>query len=262
MFEFRRNIPWMDDDAAGFGASRADYEDKVVAGNTFDYVVTHGEAIRKAGFSFVSSSVEAFCNATDKPAFVDLILGKQKEIKQGRGAYGTRFKAFPSELQARIASLTAQGTSFFVSGAYVATDIWDNPNSTEEVAEADKKFAREVLGYNWRVGQATVEGEAYQVQTRFKDFGKGSYDFVTKLSPECYAVESPDSFYPADTAKGATFMRYTENNLVAGTVFDNGNYRTAVIGFPFETIKDAGSRAHLMKQVLDFFTGPSPVNKK
>lgn len=262
MFEFRRNIPWMDDDAAGFGASRADYEDKVVAGNTFDYIVTHGEAIRKAGFSFVSSSVEAFCNATDKPAFVDLILGKQKEIKQGRGAYGTRFKAFPSELQARIASLTAQGTSFFVSGAYVATDIWDNTNSTEEVAEADKKFAREVLGYNWRVGQATVEGEAYQVQTRFKDFGKGSYDFVTKLSPECYAVESPDSFYPADTAKGATFMRYTENNLVAGTVFDNGNYRTAVMGFPFETIKDAGSRAHLMKQVLDFFTDPSPVNKK
>lgn len=262
MFEFRRNIPWMDDDAAGFGASRADYEDKVVAGNTFDYIVTHGDAIRKAGFSFVSSSVVAFCNATDKPAFVDLILGKQKEIKQGRGAYGTRFKAFPSELQARIASLTAQGTSFFVSGAYVATDIWDNPNSTEEVAEADKKFAREVLGYNWRVGQATVEGEAYQVQTRFKDFGKGSYDFVTKLSPECYAVESPDSFYPADTAKGATFMRYTENNLVAGTVFDNGNYRTAVIGFPFETIKDAGSRAHLMKQVLDFFTDPSPINKK
>ncbi len=99
MFEFRRNIPWMDDDAAGFGASRANYEDKVVAGNTFDYVVTHGEAIRKAGFSFISSSVDAFCNAGDKPALVDLILGKQKEIKQGRGFYGTRFKAFPSELQ-------------------------------------------------------------------------------------------------------------------------------------------------------------------
>jgi len=262
MFEFRRNIPWMDDDAAGFGASRANYEDKVVAGNTFDYVVTHGEAIRKAGFSFISSSVDAFCNAGDKPALVDLILGKQKEIKQGRSFYGTRFKAFTPELQSRISSLTSEGTSFFVSGAFVATDIWDNPNSSEEVAEADKKFARDVLGYNWRVGQATVEGEAYQVQTRYKDFTKGSYDFVTELGPECYAVESPDSFYPVDTEKGATFMRYSENNLIAGTIFDNGNYRTTVIGFPFETIKDAGNRAHLMKQVLDFFTNPTPVNKK
>ncbi len=257
-FEFRRDIPWMDDDAAGFGASRADYEDKVVAGNTFDFVYTHGKAIRAAGHSFISSSVEAFCQGNDTPAVVDLILGKQKEIKQGRGVYGTRFKAFPSELQDRISALTSAGTDFFISGAYVATDIWDNPNSSEAVAEADKKFAREVLGYNWRVGQASVTGEAYQVQTRFKDFTKGDYRFSNVLNSDCYAVESPDSFYPVDNEKACTFMRYSENNLIAGTLFDNGNYRTAVIGFPFETITDGEGRAHLMKQVLDFFADPSP----
>ncbi|MDE6196249.1 MAG: xanthan lyase [Muribaculaceae bacterium] len=261
MFEFRRDIPWMDDDAAGFGASRADYEDKVIAGNTFDYVYTHGEAIRKAGYGFVSSSVEAFIKGTDRPATVDLILGKQKEITRGRGVYGTYYKAFPSSLQDRIAALTAGGSSFFISGAYVASDIWDNPNSSKEVAEADKKFAREVLGYNWRVDQASVTGEAYQVPTRFKDFGKGDYRFSNTLNSECYVVESPDSFYPADDKKGCTFMRYSENNLIAGTLFDNGNYRTAVIGFPFETIDGAASREHLMKQVLDFFADPAPLRK-
>ena len=252
-FEFRRDIPWMDDDAAGFGASRANYEEKVIAGNTFDFVYSHGEAISKCGYGFVSSSVEAFSNATDKPAIVDIIMGKQKEIKQGRGVYGTRFKTFPSELQNRIAALTTEGTSFFITGSYIATDLWDNPNSSEEVAKADKEFARNVLGYNWRVGQASVTGEAYQVQTRFKAFTKGDYRFSNTLNEDLYAVESPDSFYPVDNKKGATFMRYTENNLIAGTAYDAGNYRTVCIGFPFESIFDADSRTHLMKQVLDFF---------
>ncbi len=252
-FEFRREIPWMDDDAAGFGASRANYEDKVIAGNTFDFVYSHGEAISKCGYGFVSTSVEAFTNGTDKPAMVDLILGKQKEIKQGRGVFGTRFKTFPTELQARISALAGEGTSFFVTGSYIATDLWDNPNSSEEVAAADKEFARNILGYNWRVGQASVTGEAYQVQTRFKAFTKGDYSFSNTLNSDLYAVESPDSFFPVDNAKCVTFMRYTENNLIAGTAYDAGAYRTVCIGFPFESIFDADSRAHLMKQVLDFF---------
>lgn len=259
MFEFRRNIPWMDDDAAGFGASRSDYEDKVVAGNTFDYPYIHGQAIAAAGYGFVSTSVEAFAAATDKPAIVDLILGKQKEYKTGTGHYGTRFKAFPGELQNRMAALAQQGTGFFVSGSYVATDIWDNPYSSEETAEADKAFARSVLGFNWRVGQASVEGEAYEVDSRFRAFTRGSYDFANRLNEDLYAVESPDSFYPADPATGATIMRYSENNLVAGTAMVAPTHRAVVIGFPFETITDADQRNSLMDQILSFFTDPQPV---
>ncbi|MCH5220907.1 MAG: xanthan lyase [Muribaculaceae bacterium] len=254
-FEFRRDIPWMDDDAAGFGASRSNYEEKVIAGNTFDFVYTHGKAIRDAGYSFISSSVEAFTAATDKPQNVDLILGKQKEIKQGRGAFGTKYKAFPTELQERITKLTEDGTNFFISGSFVATDIWDNPNSSDETAKKDKEFAQNVLGYCWRVGQASVTGEAYQVPTRFKALTKGNYKFSNELNADCYVVESPDSFYPSDDKKGATFMRYTENNLIAGTAFDNEKYRTVVIGFPLETVNDDNSRANLMKQVLKFFEG-------
>lgn len=259
-FEFRRNIPWMDDDAAGFGASRANYEGMVIAGNTFDYIFTHGEAIRAAGHGFISTSVEAFTNGNWNTegnktyTTLDLILGKQKEIKQGRGIYGSRFKAFPTELQEQIKSFTARGGNVFVSGAFIATDIWDNPFSNETIAEADKEFATEVLGYHWRVGQASVSGMAYQVQSRHKEFtGKGEYAFCHTPSSDCYVVESPDSFYPADSKRGATFLRYTENNLVAGVLFDAGNYRTVAIGFPFETIETADDRTGLMKQILDFF---------
>ncbi len=261
MFEFRRNIPWMDDDAAGFGASRSNYEDKVIAGNTFDYPYIHGQAIAAAGRGFVSTSVEAFINGTDTPKTVDLILGKQKEIRKGTAAFGTSYKAFPTALQNRMAALAGQGTGFFVSGSYVATDIWDNPNSSEETAEADKAFARSVLGYNWRVGQASTEGEAYQVPCRFKDFGQGDYDFSNVPNEELYVVESPDSFYASDSATGATIMRYDENNLVAGTAMATPTHRAVVIGFPFETIESAEARAHLMSQILNFFSNPEPMRE-
>ena len=253
-FEYRRDIPWMDDDAAGFGASRADYEDKVVAGNTFDYVYDHGYAIAYAGRGFVSQSLEAFCESpVVAGSTVDLILGKQKETAKGRGVYGTRYKAFPAALQEKLRAHTEAGGSVFVSGSYVATDIWDNPFSTPEVAEADKAFARDVLGYNWRVGQATVEGSAYEVSTRFPAFTGGTFAFEQKLNAEIYATESPDSFYASDPKRGCTLMRYSENNLVAGIAFDADTYRTVVLGFPFESIRNDDSRGELMNQILNFF---------
>ena len=141
----------------------------------------------------------------------------------------------------------------FVSGAYVATDLWDNAMSSKATLDADQKFAAEVLGYKWRTGQASVTGEAYQVQSRFSEFNNGQCRFNNELNDTCYVVESPDSFYPADDKKGATIMRYTENNLISGIASDNGTHQTVVIGFPFETITDQSQRNHLMKSTLDFF---------
>lgn len=249
--EFRRDIPWMDDDAAGFGASRANYEDKVIAGNTFDYPYVHGRAIVEAGYPFVSCSLDAFvADTVSTPPMVDLILGKQKEIIVGRGAYGPRYKAFPAALQQRLAALAANGTDIFVSGAFVATDLWDNPRATD----ADRRFATDLLGYHWRTGQAAAESGVFEVKSRFKAFGKGRYDFNNTLNEDCYVVESPDSFYPSDPSRGATIMRYGENNLIAATAFDAGAYRTVVLGFPFETIVGEASKASLMRQILKFFT--------
>ncbi|MDE6300398.1 MAG: xanthan lyase [Muribaculaceae bacterium] len=255
-FEYRRNIPWMDDDAAGFGASRADYETQVIAGNTFDYPYIHGKSIVKAGHSFYSMSVAAYAEsvADGQPRIVDLILGKQKEIQRGDGAFGTFYKSFPSELQSKITEAAAAGTSFLISGAYVASDLWDNPYSSPAVAEADQKFATEVLGYHWRVDQAAVTGEAYEVPCRFREFTGGKFTFHSELNSDCYAVESPDSFYPADSKKGCTMMRYSENNLIAGIAADMGEYRTVVIGFPLETVTSQAERDLFMGQTLKFFT--------
>ncbi len=254
MVEFRRHIPWMDDDAAGFGASRSDYETQVIAGNTFDYVAEHGQSIMDAGYGFVSSSVEAFAASATagQPKIVDLILGKQKEIKRGRGVYGTYFKTFPSTLQNKLRAYTQAGGNVMVSGSFIATDLWDNLNVDNDIAKADQEFAAEVLGYNWRTGMASLTGEAYEVKSRYRQFGRGNFQFYNTLNQDMYAVESPDALYPADKDRGATIMRYTENNLPAGIAYAPGSYRTVCLGFPFETIRSVKERSQLMKQILDF----------
>lgn len=250
-FEFRRNLPWFDDDSAGFGACRSDYETKVIAGNTFDYPVVHGEAILKAGYSFVSSSAKAVEDGLSLNGYfaVDLILGKQKEVPTGRGVMPNRYKTFPKPLRDAIKAYTAQGGNMFVTGSYVATDIWDQKTPNEE----EKAFAKNVLGYQWRVGQATAVGEAYNISTPFKELTAGkTWKFNMTLNDKQYCVESPDGIIPAD-AKSVTVMRYSDNNIPAAVAADKGNYRTVIVGFPFEAMGCKNCQAAMMAQVLNFF---------
>ena len=252
-FEFRREIPWMDDDAAGFGASRSNYENKVIAGNTFDYTGVHGDAIMNAGYSFVSSSMDAFANngvpAKDYVA-VDLIMGKQKEVKLGRGAVPNRYKLMTPELMKALSDFTQAGGNVLMTGSYVASDIWDK----KDAVEAEKTFAAEVLGYKWRVGQAAVIGKFYAVPSIHKALSEdGAWDFEMELNDKVYAVESPDALFPADNKTGATVLRYTENNIPAGVAASKNGYKTFVMGVPFEVVKNEKDRNELMKRVLTFF---------
>ena len=250
-FEFRRNLPWRDDDAAGFGGSHSNYENKVIAGNTFDYPYLHGEAIMAAGYSFVSTSVKAVEQGIDLGGYcaVDIIAGKQKEIKVGRGAVPNRYKLYSAALMDALRTYTAAGGNVMLTGAYVASDVWDGITS----GKAEQDFASGVLGYNWRVGRAATQGKFYTVASPYREFAYGSeYEFCQTLNEEVYCVESPDGVIPADD-KGKTIFRYGENNIPAGIAADMGGYRTVVMGMPFEIIRSAESRNLLMQSVLKFF---------
>lgn len=252
MKEYRRSIPWMDDDASGFGDSYGNYENQVIAGNTFDYPAVHGAAILKAGYSFVSSSDEAVENgqiSLNDYKYTDLILGKECQTKMGRGGVKPlEFKTFSKPMQDAIAAYCNQGGNIFISGAYVGTDLWDNPLAPAE--DADKKFATEVLKYKWRVGQAAVMGKVKSVASPFPVL-TGNYTYYNELNADSYVVESPDAIEPA-TKDAYTVMRYSENNLSAGVAYQ-GAYKTCVLGFPFEAIRTDAERESLMNAVLTFF---------
>ena len=72
-----------------------------------------------------------------------------------------------------------------------------------------------------------------------------------ELNGDSYVVEAPDAIEPA--AKEAhTVMRYLESNLSAGVAY-HGDYKTYIMGFPFESIRTACERDALMNAILTFF---------
>ncbi len=258
-YEFRRIIPWMDDDSPGFGASHSTCETTVLPGNTFDYPLVHGEAFVRAGYSYTSSSLRAFTaeERTVRPDgyfAVDLILGKQKQIKRGgTGPFGIHYQAFSPDLQHVLAMYAQQGGNMIISGAYVATDIWDG-------VERDSlciHFAEDVLKFKWRSDHASESGEIIAAPSPFKAFYNGElsnrplFRFNTRLNSTVYAVESPDALEPS-CPEAFTIFRYRDNRFSAGVAY-RGPYSTVVLGFPIETLSTPDERAELISQCLYFF---------
>lgn len=257
MKEFRRDLPWIDDDAPGFGESYGNYETKVIAGNTFDYPSLHGEAILKAGYSFVSCSNKAVESGTvnlNNYSTVDLILGKELQTKMGSGTDSLQFKTFSSQMQTILTAHCKRGGNLFVSGAYVGSDLWSNPHTPSK--EADRLFACNILKYQWRTDKAACTGKVRKEQNSPKE-SSYSFTFSTQPNRECYAVESSDAIEPT-CPDAHTILRYNENNLSAGIAYE-GQYKTVVWGFPFECIREKKQREMLMREILDFFN-PKKLN--
>ena len=254
MKEFRRRIPWMDDDAAGFGDSYADYEKEVIAGNTFDYPYIHGAAILNAGRSFVSCSDESVKDSLvrlEDYAITDLILGKECQTKMGRkGIHPLKYKTFDTAMQKILTRYLKSGGHLFVSGAFIGTDLWDSRVAPS--LQSDKDFATQTLKYKWRVGQAAKGGKIKCVKSKLPtNTFTGEYTYHNQLNSKCYVVESPDAIEPA-CAEAATVMRYSENNLSAAVAYNGNDYKTIVMAVPFETIQTAKERETMMQQILNF----------
>ena len=254
MHEFRRVIPWMDDDAGGFGDSDANYETTAIAGNTFDYPFLHGQAMAAAGYSFVSSSasaVEKGMVPLEPYRVVDWILGKQREWVIARGATPPKFKTFSAAARDRISTYCQHGGNLIVSGAFVGTDLWDNPRATPE----ERDWAQQVLKYKWRNNYGAVEGKIKAVASPFPSVA-GNYSYYHTLNSESYVVEHPDAIEPADE-NAFTVFRYSENNLSAGILYKGEKYGTAVLGFPIESVRGTEDRNRLVGGLLDALVGNS-----
>ncbi|MCK9626593.1 MAG: xanthan lyase [Bacteroidales bacterium] len=258
--EFRRKIPWMDDDAPGFGASYANYETKVISGNTFDYPYIHGEAFMKAGYSFVSSSRDAVCAGSvnmNNYTMVDIIFGKQIKTQVGReGASPLKYEVFPFELQKHITNYCENGGNLLISGANIASDVWDKIyNYTQdstmmaEVILPTQMFVKKVLKYKWMTNYASMTAEVKAIQNPLGI--KGNYSYVNYLNEKKYCVETPDALVPV--GKNAfTIFRYADNDISAGVAYC-GKYRVVSLGFPIEVLRSQEQIDALINEIVTFF---------
>ena len=251
----------MDDDSGGFGASESNYETKVLAGNSFDYPAVHGRAWMAAGFNFVSASRSAVLGRRvelNRYTTADLICGKQLTTQVGRrGATPPRYAVFPKEMREQIEAFTRAGGNLLVSGAYIATDLWEPVFDFEmnalqqDYLSSGKTFAQEVLHYRWMTNNASVTGEVKGTQNPLGLEWKSRYIFNTELNDCVYAVESPDGLTPA--GDGAfTIFRYAENNISAGVAY-KGTYKVVSLGFPVETLETQQQIDCLIGEVAGFF---------
>lgn len=253
-YDYNPVSKWITNDLPGFGASGAEYEKQLIAGNSFDYPYTHGMSVRNAGYSFVSCSDESvidFGTNIDRYRFVDLILGEEKSTPHQRAymdsAYGVRYKTFPKELQDAVAAYLLKGGNLFVSGAYIATDLFNSGQSGID-------FARNILKYELGSQKASINGKVYAIDTLFFPSGK-ELEFCSYFNDKIYKVESPDGLMPVQGAK--TIFRYSVNGFSAGTAYKD-KYGVVALGFPFETILTQAGRDALMLRALNFLKKEAP----
>ena len=209
----------------GLGYSGSELEGMLIAGNTFDYPFIHGKAIQSAGgYSFVSCSDEAvengFVRLTDYQV-TDLIMGAEKQ-------------AFSPIMQQLITDYCHRGGNILVSGSYIGS----NMNSPSALG-----FTENILKYSFggSMGGKT-SGTIYGANTHFT--------IPCTVNEKTYAVPAPDCLTPVAPAY-STFI-YTPGNYSAGIAY-KGNYRTFVLGFPFESIEGVQQRTRIMSAILGFF---------
>lgn len=230
------------------GFSTGELEGKTVAGNTFDYPFIHGNAIRTAKkWGFVSCSKESFEELIDENETlvnpinikqlnqyrcVDLILGLQKEDSSRVYSY----KSFSKRMQGVLRSYCLIGGNLIVSGSYIGSDMWNNDD--------DKSFCRDILKYEYNRSLSdndsicTVSGDQI-------DCG-----FIQKMNEKFYAVGHPEVLTPVSSTP---LLYYKKENNIAGIYYNGKDYRTVIMGFPFESITDEMQRKMLMNDVLNDF---------
>lgn len=232
--DFRRN------NGNSTGISNTNYVTEVIAGNTFDFVSEHGMSLGEAGYGFVSASLLSVeSGEVDLSAYpvVDLILGKQKTTIVGGGKSGVNYRTFTAQLQSRLRSYLSDGGRLLVSGAYVASDLFDDRST-----KADHRFAREVLGVELDAsrrhnGRLAMRGAS------------GRYSFCNTLNDKMYIVEKPDALSPVSGS--SVIMQFGDDNSAAAVAGRRDKGRIVVMSVPFESIEGDENRDRLMKTLLE-----------
>ena len=211
-----------------------------IAGNTFDYPFIHGKAIQATGkYSFVSCSDEALESGTISPEdypIMDYILGLEKTDNSSNPSRNIYYKTFSSPMQRVLMAYSLSGGNLLVSGAYVGSDM--------STSQGDREFTRNLLKYGYGNSLQTT-GNDIRIQ------GLGRTFSIPRLPNEqVYPVTAPDCILPVPPA--FPVMTYSTGNVSAATAYQGKDYRTFVMGFPFESIEEEADRNAIMASILQF----------
>ncbi len=251
-YEFRRYSAPLTPEEATFGSSGGEWEDKVIAGNTFDYPLKHGAALMKAGHGFASASRSAVAGGDvdlARYAVCDLVCGKQVRTPRSGGKFA--YNIFPEGLQTALRSFKGSGGTLIVSGAYIATDSREliysaaPSEATLQEMERERQFTEDVLKITRVCPRASSEGTLRGISGGLE--GR-HWCFFNIPNIYSYCVESPDGIAPAGGAQ--SIMEYDDTGIGAAVLYEGDDYRCYTFAFPLETLSRQSSLDALIEAIL------------
>ena len=207
--------------------------------NGFDYVKEHGLALAAAGqtFDYVGAALVSSALLTNYGKVV-WILGEESTVDE----------TFSSDEQTVATAYLNAGGRMFVSGAEIG---WDLGRAGVSSA-ADVNFFTNVL----RAVYSADSGATGQVTGTAGGFLSGVSNILfnyTNLLPQVYAANYPDVLRTGSGAVTAAVYGASSSGTSGAIVqYSNATYRTVVMGFPFETITNADTRATVMTKAMQF----------
>ncbi len=221
----------MGNEHGGLGDSSDELAGKIIAGNDFNYVKTHAEAIYAGNYNIVSCSSQAVETGRinlNNYDVVDLILGLERNDGHSLESY----KTFTPAMQQALNQYTTQGGRLLVSGAYTASDMQ---------TKQEQLFLTNTL-------HCQYIGRSQTATNKIKGLGTDIY-FYKNLNEEHYAATNTDMLQPIKPA--ITAMQY-DDGYGAAIAYKGNDCSLFVMGFPFECIKTNQKRSSIMQGILNY----------
>lgn len=207
---------------------------RFIMGNNRDGSVCHVKDIAMSGaYNVVGCSLEALDNnlvKLDHYNLVDIAFGLQRNDGHSLVVY----KTFSETLQSKLRSYAKSGGRILVSGAYVGSDM---------TQPYERSFMSDVLktsftGTDTNAGNNMVDGLGL------------SFDIIRQINDRHFAATSVDRIAACDGRSFAA-MRYQDGST-AGVAYDGTDYKSFVMGYPYECINNVRTRQQVMKGLLGF----------
>lgn len=207
---------------------------RFIMGNNRDGSVCHVKDIAMSGaYNVVGCSLEALDNnlvKLDHYNLVDIAFGLQRNDGHSLVVY----KTFSETLQNKLRSYAKSGGRILVSGAYVGSDM-TQPH--------ERSFMSDVL-------KTTFTGTDTNAGNNMVDGLGLSFDIIRQINDRHFAATSVDRIAACDGRSFAA-MRYQDGST-AGVAYDGTDYKSFVMGYPYECINNVRTRQQVMKGLLGF----------
>lgn len=207
---------------------------RFIMGNNRDGSVCHVKDIAMSGaYNVVGCSLEALDNnlvKLDHYNLVDIAFGLQRNDGHSLVVY----KTFSETLQSKLRSYAKSSGRILVSGAYVGSDM-TQPH--------ERSFMSDVL-------KTTFTGTDTNAGNNMVDGLGLSFDIIRQINDRHFAATSVDRIAACDGRSFAA-MRYQDGST-AGVAYDGTDYKSFVMGYPYECINNVRTRQQVMKGLLGF----------